>query len=73
MAKDNKNMKNRKDDNNQYMPIGMCIGLAIGVGIGAALGNISLYMCIGLSIGLGIGVIIDSKNMDKTEDETENK
>ena len=73
MAKDNKNLKNRKDDNNQYMPIGMCIGLAIGVGIGAALGNISLYMCIGLSIGLGIGVIIDLKNMDKTEDETENK
>ena len=68
------NTNNNQEPNNiQYMPIGMCIGLAIGVGIGAALGNISLYMCIGLSIGLGIGVIIDSKNMDKTEDETENK
>ena len=42
MAKDNKNLKNRKDDNNQYMPIGMCIGLAIGVGIGAALSRMVL-------------------------------
>lgn len=73
MAKDNKNMNNKKDDNTQYLPIGMCIGLAIGVGIGAALGNIPLYMCIGLSIGVGIGALIDSKNKEKSKDDTENE
>ena len=73
MAKENKNMDNKKEDDNQYqyMPIGMSIGLAIGVAIGAALGNIPLYMCIGLSIGVGIGAVIDSKNIEKSKDDSD--
>ena len=52
------------DKNNQiqYMPIGMCLGLSIGMAIGSAMGNISVGMCMGLGIGLCFGSAIDAAN-----------
>ena len=52
----------KKDKNNQiqYMPIGMCLGLSIGMAIGSAMGNISVGMCMGLGIGLCFGSALDA-------------
>ena len=66
----------KKDKNNQiqYMPIGMCLGLSIGMAIGSAMGNISVGMCMGLGIGLCFGSAIDAANRSKkneTEDQKE--
>ena len=66
----------KKDKNNQiqYMPIGMCLGLSIGMAIGSAMGTISVGMCMGLGIGLCFGSAIDAANRAKkneTEDQKE--
>ena len=64
----------KKDKNNQiqYMPIGMCLGLSIGMAIGSAMGNISVGMCMGLGIGLCFGSAIDAANLSK-KNEAEDK
>ena len=66
--------KKDKNDQIQYMPIGMCLGLSIGMAIGSAMGNISVGMCMGLGIGLCFGSAIDAANRSKkneTEDQKE--
>ena len=66
--------KKDKDNQIQYMPIGMCLGLSIGMAIGSAMGNISVGMCMGLGIGLCFGSAIDAANRSKkneTEDQKE--
>ena len=66
--------KKDKDNQIQYMPIGMCLGLSIGMAIGSAMGNISVGMCMGLGIGLCFGSAMDAANRakkNKTEDQKE--
>lgn len=65
----------KKDKNNQiqYMPIGMCLGLSIGMAIGSAMGNISVGMCMGLGIGLCFGSAIDAANRSKKNEAEDQK
>ena len=62
-----KNSKNKeKKDNNNWIPIGMCIGLCIGTAIGAATNNIGLWLPIGLCLGISLGAAF-SNDEDNTK------
>ena len=65
----------KKDKNNQiqYMPIGMCLGLSIGMAIGSAMGNISVGMCMGLGIGMCFGSAIDAANRSQKNEAEDQK
>ena len=51
-----------KEENNNWIPFGMCIGMCIGVAIGAATKNISMWLPIGLCLGLGLGAAFSNNN-----------
>jgi len=61
-----KNNKEEKDENN-WLPLGMCIGMSIGIAVGAATNNIGLWLPIGLCLGLSLGAAFSSNkgNNDK--------
>ena len=59
----------KKNDQVQYMPLGLCIGLSLGVAIGAAMGNVGVGMCMGLGIGMCFGAALDARKKN-TEQET---
>ena len=65
--------KKDKDNQIQYLPIGMCLGLSIGMALGAAMGNISIGMCMGLGIGLCFGSSLDNANRAKNKDADDQK
>lgn len=58
-------------DKMQYLPIGMCIGISVGLAIGAAMDNIPVFMSVGLCIGMSIGALIDAKNRNQSEADTQ--
>jgi len=70
-------MKNNKKtkNNNQYIPLGMCLGISIGTIIGVSTNKLAICMPIGLSIGMCIGSIIDAtkRNDEDGESKTNNK
>ena len=63
--------KKDKDNQIQYMPIGMCLGLSIGMAVGAAMDNISVGMCMGLGIGLCFGSSLDNAKQAKSKEAEE--
>ena len=63
--------KKDKDNQIQYMPIGMCLGLSIGMAVGAAMDNISVGMCMGLGIGLCFGSSLDNAKQAKSKEAVE--
>ena len=65
MKKNNKNKV--KKDNNNWIPIGMCIGLCIGTAIGAATNNIALWLPIGLCLGISLGAAFSDDEDNKKE------
>jgi uncharacterized membrane protein YoaK (UPF0700 family) len=67
--KDNKikeSKNNEKEENKNWVPIGMCIGLCMGTAIGAATNNIALWLPIGLCLGLSLGAAF-SESKDKKD------
>ena len=62
--KDIKGEKKESNDENYWLPIGMCLGISIGSAIGAATNNIGLWLPVGLCIGIGLGAAF-SDNKDK--------
>ena len=60
------NEKIKKEDENYWLPIGMCLGISIGTAIGAATNNMGLWIPLGLSIGLCLGLLF-SGSEDKND------
>ena len=54
--------ENTKQNQENYMALGMCFGVSIGGLIGyIVFSNFSLGMCFGLSLGMAIGITIKKK------------
>ena len=56
---------NKKEENNNWLAIGMCMGLCLGVGIGAATDNIATWLPIGLCLGVSLGLAFSGEKEDK--------
>lgn len=52
-------MDNKKEPENHYLSMGMCLGLSIGTAIGVTLHNIPLGCSLGMCVGLCIGTLLD--------------
>lgn len=63
MKKKDDKMKNENE--NYWMPIGMCLGMCLGAGIGAATNELAIYMPIGMCLGLCIGLALDETKKKK--------
>ena len=50
----------KKENNNYWLPIGMCLGISIGTAVGAATKNMGLWIPIGLCLGMSLGIVISS-------------
>ena len=64
----NKDKKKETIEDNNWLPIGMCLGISIGTAIGAATNNIGLWISIGLCLGVSLGVAF-SNTEDKNDKE----
>lgn len=53
---------NSKNNQNQYVGVGVAIGVAIGAGLGVAFGNFALGLGPGIAIGVALGVAMSRRN-----------
>ena len=58
-------MKNNKDDEMSWLPIGMCLGLSLGTAVGCSTDNLSVCMCVGIAVGVAVGALLDHNNKNQ--------